>query len=82
MASTSEIRNRLIDTLMTINNSEYLQALEKMIKSSNVEEEWVQLTEDQKIMLSMSETDITNGNVVGQDQLNERELQWLREKPA
>lgn len=58
MASTSEIRNRLIDTLMTINNSAYLQALEKMIKSSNVEEEWVQLTEDQKIMLSMSESDI------------------------
>ena len=80
MASTSEIRNRLIDTLMTINNSEYLQALEKMIKSSNVEEELVQLTEDQKIMLSMSEADITNGNVVGQDQLSERELQWLREK--
>lgn len=80
MASTSEIRNRLIDALMTINNSEYLQALEKMIKSSNVEEELVQLTEDQKIMLSMSETDITNGNVVEHDQLNERELQWLKEK--
>ncbi len=60
----------------------YLQALEKMIKSSNVKDESVQLTEDQNIMLSMSEIDIENGNVVEQDQLNERELKWLKEKPA
>ena len=80
MANTSDIRNRLIDTLMTINNPEYLQALEKMIKSSNVEEEEVRLTEDQKIMLSMSDADISNGNVIGHEQLNERELQWLKEK--
>ncbi len=80
MAKASDIRNRLIDSLMAINNSDYLQALEKMIKSSNIEDESIQLTEDQKIMLLMSEIDIANGNVVEQNQLNERELKWLKEK--
>ena len=49
MASTSEIRNRLIDRLMAIRNSDYLKALEKMIDSSNIQEASIALTEEQKI---------------------------------
>lgn len=58
MASTSEIRNRLIDRLMAISNSDYLTALEKMIDSSNIQETSIALTEEQKIMLAMSNEDI------------------------
>ena len=77
MATTSEIRNRLIDLLMTINNSEYLIALEKIIESSSVQQSKVLLTEEQKIMLAMSDDDIKNGRVLDQESLNEEELKWL-----
>lgn len=78
MASIGEIRNRLIDSLMTINNSDYLKALEKMIKSSNVLEEKISLTEEQKIMLAMSDSDIKNDQTIDQLALEEKELEWLR----
>tara|TARA_B110000503_G_scaffold122828_2_gene187830 strand:+ start:21463 stop:21705 length:243 start_codon:yes stop_codon:yes gene_type:complete len=78
MSTTREIRNRVIDSLMGINNEEYLIALEKMILSSNVEEVKIQLTEEQKIMLIMSDDDIQNGRVINQETLKQRELEWLR----
>lgn len=36
------------------------------------------LTEEQKIMLTMSDDDIKNGRVLDQESLNEEELKWLR----
>ena len=80
MATLNEIRNRVIDSLMSIDNLQYLQALEEMIKSSNVEHAKIPLTEEQKIMLAMSEDDIQNGKLIQQESLNEQELQWLKEK--
>lgn len=80
MATLNEIRNRVIDSLMSIDNSQYLQALEKMIKSSNVEHTKIPLSEEQKIMLAMSEDDIENGKMIDQESLNKQELQWLKER--
>ena len=75
MATTNEIRNRVIDSLMTINDSDYLKALEKMIKSSNVEDSNINLTEEQKIMLAMSDEDIKSRDLIDQNSLNEQELE-------
>lgn len=80
MASTSEIRNRLIDRLMAISNSDHLKALEKMIDSSNIQETPIILTEEQKLMLTMSDEDIKTSRVIDQDTLNKQELEWLNEK--
>jgi len=80
MASTSEIRNRLIDRLMAISNSDYLKALEKMIDSSNIQESSIDLTEEQKLMLTMSDEDIKTGRIIDQESLNKQELEWLKEK--
>lgn len=67
---------------MSIDNAQYLQALEKMIKSSNVEQSKVQLTEEQRLVLAMSDDDIENQRMIDQDSLNIQELKWLKEKPA
>ena len=40
----------------------------------------VQLTEEQKIMLAMSEEDIQAGRTIDQFTLNDRELEWLKRK--
>lgn len=80
MASATDIRNKIIDQLLVIKDSDYLLALSDMIKSSHVQEEAVPLTEDQKIMLTMSEEDIIAGRTIEQLTLNERELEWLKRK--
>ena len=78
MTSATDIRNRVIDQLIPIKDTDCLRALSDMIKSSHVREEVVPLTEEQKIMLVMSEDDIKAGRTIDQQTLNERELQWLK----
>ncbi len=78
--STTDIRNKVIDQLMAIKDGGYLRALSDMIDRSHVQENSVPLTEEQKIMLAMSEEDINEGRTVDQITLNERELEWLKRK--
>ena len=78
MNKANEIRNRLIDRLMSINNAEFLNALEKVIATSNIQEAPITLTEEQKLMLTMSEDDIKHGRMIDQDSLNEQELESLK----
>ncbi len=80
MTSATDIRNRVIDQLLAIKDADYLRALSDVIKSSHVQEEVVPLTEEQKIMLVMSEEDIKAERTIDQNTLNERELQWLKGK--
>lgn len=80
MTSANDIRNKVIDQLMAIKDAGYLLALSDMINSSHVQEELVPLTEEQKIMLVMSEEDIKAGRTIEQLTLNERELEWLKKK--
>lgn len=77
MATTNEIRNRLIESLMAINDQEYLKALEGIVKSSNIGRSTIPLTEEQKIMLAMSDEDINKGRVIDQETLNKKEFEWL-----
>lgn len=78
MTSTTDIRNRVIDKLMAIKDAGYLRALADMIDSSHVQQDVVPLTEEQKIMLVMSEDDIKAERTIDQPTLNEGELQWLK----
>lgn len=80
MTSATDIRNRLIDQLMAIKDAGFLQALSDIIDRAHVQTETVALTDEQKIMLTMSEEDIAAGRTVDQDTLHERELRWLGEK--
>jgi hypothetical protein len=78
--STTDIRNKVIDQLMAIKDAEFLRALSDMIDRAHVQENAIQLTEEQKTMLAMSEEDIQAGKTIDQVTLNERELEWLKRK--
>lgn len=78
MISATDIRNKLIDQLMAIKDTEYLRALSDMIDRSHVQAETVSITEEQKLMLTMSDEDIQVGRTIDQLTLNERELEWLK----
>ena len=78
MSTTDMLRNNIIDKLLTISNEDYLSALYQLVNSSSVDHDTIQLTEEQVLMLQLSDNDIKNGKVISQNQLDKDDLQWLK----
>ncbi len=79
MATIKDIRSGLIDKLLTINNKEFLKALDTLISSETSNSAKADLTEEQKLMLEMSERDIKNKKLISQEAMNKRNIEWLNE---
>ena len=80
MATIENIRNGLIDKILSIQNKDLLEALDLMISSKSDELEVLELSPEQKKMLEMSEEDILNGRFISQEALIKRNLEWLNEQ--
>ena len=80
MAQVDVIRNGIIDKLLTISDKEYLMALLRLVDNSAVQGEKIKLTKEQKLMLEMSETDIQQGRIITQSDLDKNDLEWLNQK--
>lgn len=79
MDTADNIRNNIIDKLLTISNKEYLTALYKLINTSSMNNNAIKLSEDQLFMLNLSEDDIKNNRVVSQEKLDEIDLESLKD---
>lgn len=79
MTTTDHIRNGIIEKLLTISNKDYLTALFQLVKNSSTDKETVKLTEEQILMLKLSERDIKNGKLIPHAQLDKSDLKWLKE---
>lgn len=77
MATIDKIRSGLIDKILSIRNKDFLLALDSLISSSSADNEIVELTDEQKEMLEMSEADIKNGRLISQEAMDKRNLEWL-----
>lgn len=80
LASVDNIRNGLINKILSIQNKEFLMALDQLIASSSEESDVYELTEEQELMIQMSMDDISNGNFIDQDQLKSKTEKWLDQK--
>jgi hypothetical protein len=78
MSTTDILRNDIIDKLLTITNKDYLSALYHLVKTSSVDKDTVKLTEEQILMLQLSDKDIKNGKLISQNQLDKDDLKWLK----
>ncbi len=78
MPNADAIRNGIIDKLLTISNKDYLSALYKLVESSSIDKGKVKLTEEQTLMLKLSDKDIKNGKIISQSQLDKEDLKWLK----
>ncbi len=78
MSTTDILRNNIIDKLLTISNKDYLSALYQLVKTSSVDKDIVELSEEQILMLQLSDEDIKNGRLISQTQLDKDDLQWLK----
>ncbi|RZL35794.1 MAG: hypothetical protein EOO96_08310 [Pedobacter sp.] len=79
MATADNIRNNIIDKLLTISNKDYLTALFKLVDNSVVTNEKVQLSAEQILMLQLSDKDIQEGKLISQEELDKSDLEWLKE---
>jgi hypothetical protein len=79
MAQVDNLRNGLIEKLLTISDVDYLKALNELVASSKLEKDKLELTEEQILMLKLSDKDIKNGRLISQNQLDKEDLLWLKE---
>ncbi len=79
MTTTDHIRNGIIEQLLTISNKDYLTALFQLVKNSPADKETVKLTEEQILMLKLSDRDIKEGKLIAQSQLDKSDMKWLKE---
>ena len=80
MSPTDQLRNSIIEKLLSIRDQEYLAALYQLLKNSTVEEDIIPLSEEQKHMLKISDEDIKAGRVTEHDELYQKKLRWLKGK--
>lgn len=80
MATVDTLRNNLLDKLLTISNKDYLQALNQLIENSGVEDNTVALTEEQILMLHLSDKDLAANKLITQEQLDKSDLQRPKER--
>ncbi len=79
MTTTDHIRNGIIEKLLSISNKDYLTALFQLVKNSSMDKDTVKLTEEQIVMLKLSEKDIKEGKMIPHSQLDKNDLKWLKE---
>lgn len=79
MNTVEEIRNSIIDKILTISNSSFLEALDNLIKSSGNYEssEVILLSPEQIKIIEISEDDINNGRIITHDSIIKRNTEWL-----
>jgi hypothetical protein len=79
MTSTDLIRNEIIEKLFAISNKDYLAALFQIVKNSPSDMDTVKLTEEQIVMLNLSENDIREERLISHAQLDKADRKWLKE---
>jgi hypothetical protein len=72
------LRNNIIDKLLTISNKDYLSALYQLVENSSVDNDIVKLSDEQILMLNLSDKDIEDGKLVSQEDLDKSDLKWLK----
>lgn len=78
MATTDALRNSIINKLLTITNKDYLSALYKLVEKSSVDNDIVKLTDEQVLMLKLSDKDIEKGKLISQSELDKHDTEWLK----
>ena len=81
MANVNSLKNELVEKILSIQNIEFLQALNVLISNSEKKFKEKKLVSDaEKEILLKSKEDINAGRFVSQDVLYQKSLEWLNDK--
>lgn len=78
MTKVDQIRNKLIEKLLTVRSQRLLKAFDEILESVIKEKDEVKLTKEQSEMLEMSEIDIVENKFISQSNLDKKDLEWLK----
>ena len=74
-----EMRNTLIAKISKLENEELLMALDTIVSDNSKAKDFKSLTKIQLEMLRQSDLDIEQGNLITQEDMDKRNLEWLNE---
>ena len=78
MTAIDTLRNEIIGKLLTISDKSYLSAIKRIVDTDKNTTENVKLSDEQILMLQMSDDDIKHGRTMNQEELNKQDLKWLK----
>jgi len=78
MTAADNVRNSIIDKLLTITDKDYVAALYQLIHKTKMNEDRIELSDEQLLMLNRSEEDIANGQFTAQAEFDKSDLEWLK----
>lgn len=80
MSQIDQIRNGIIDRILAITDRKYLSRIEEFISQETTKSAISPLTKEQKIMLELSLADLEKGALISQEDLDQSDLQWLKDQ--
>ncbi len=75
----NNLRYSLLDKLISVRDNTIWQKINDLIGNIDIEKTKIKVTDAQKQMLIESEEDISKGNTISDEDLNEEESKWLKE---
>jgi len=79
MKTSDAIRNKLIDKILSIQNTDFLKALDNLV-STSAQADRVSISKEQSEMLELSEKDLSAGRLISHDKLDSKDREWLTRK--
>jgi hypothetical protein len=73
----NDLKYNLLDKLISVRDPDILKKINDLIGNVDINRPIFKVTEAQKQMLTKSEEDIRNGNIISDDELNAEEDRWL-----
>ena len=77
--STEQLKNLVIDRISEIEDENFLQAIKTILDTNTVAGSIYKLTEEQKQKVMIGLTQLDNGQIISNEELEQEEDEWLRE---
>ena len=77
MTQIQNIKNKLIDRIMASKNEALLFSIYGIFSSLDSDSDLITFSEEQTAMIKLAENDIALGNFISQENLDEKDKEWL-----
>ncbi|QNF32981.1 hypothetical protein HUW51_09635 [Adhaeribacter swui] len=76
--STEQLKNLVIDKISEIEDENFLQAIKTILDTNKATAGIYKLTEEQKQKVKIGLTQLDNGQIISNEDLEKEEDEWLR----
>ena len=77
--STEQLKNLVIDRILEIEDKNFLQAIKTILDSNIIPTSIYKVTEEQRQKVKIGLTQLNNGQIISNEDLEKEEDTWLKE---